>query len=260
MANKYKMQKIIGLGISAVFPLFTTIFLLFLTKDLTVSIFVGVACVPLMVLAGGVLLNNPFREMLEGNGIIVFDITSSGIIKPYIARANMPYIDLKVGKNYFRSIYNRAIGMYLKKPAQIKIDDKGKNIKFELAKDDYSKTYFQLGDNPILFYNSKLQTFLTKEVLAEKENVLMVENTALQTLDQVRSMRKDLHELTRTVVDQFKPSGLGELLRNPIFVMIVVIATVFLLFMFVAPSLPKFFGYIETGAKAIAPGVPISQS
>jgi len=84
----------------------------------------------------------------------------------------------------------------------------------------------------------------------------MIENTALQTLDQVRSMRKDLHELTRTVVDQFKPNSLGELLRNPWFVMIIVLTTLFLLFMFVAPMLPKFFGYVETGANAIAPGVP----
>lgn len=259
LANVYKIKRIIGLTVASFVPLSIMIFLLFTTKDVTASVFMGFIAVPLMVLVGGLFINNPFREMIEGKGVIVFDITSSGIIKPFVAYPNMPYIDIKVGKTWFRSIYNRAIGMYLKMPEKAKLDDKGKNLKFELPKEKYSKTYFSLADKPVLFWNSKLKTFLTKEVLAEKENALMVENTALQTLDQVRGMRHDLHELTRTVVDQFKPNSLMELLKNPVFVFIVVIVTIFLIFMFVAPMLPKFLGYIESGTKAIAPGIPIQK-
>jgi len=258
MVNQYKMQRLIGLGVAATVPTLVTIMTIALTKDIVIASFMGMASIPLMVFAGGTFITSPFRRMLEGEGILVLDTTSSGIIKPFIASANMPYIDITVGKKGFRSIYNRTIGMYLKKPQQAKMDDTGETIKFELPKDDYSKSYFTLADKPILFWNSKLNTFLTKEVLAEKENSLMVENTSLQTLDQVRSMRSDLHELTRTVVDQFKPNGIGELLQNPWFVMIVVIATVFLLFMFVAPQLPKFFGYLDAGAKAVAPSIPVS--
>jgi len=258
MVNQYKMQRMMGLGLAAAVPTLTTVFMIVLTKDIVASTFMGIAAVPLMVFAGGKFITSPWREMLEGDGVIVMDITSSGIIKPFIARPNMPYVDVQVHGNFFRSIYNRSIGMYLKEPEPARMNDTGETIKFELPKDNYSKSYFALADKPILFWNSKLNTFLTKEVLAEKENSLMIENTALQTLDQVRNMRKDLHELTRTVVDQFKPNAFGELLRNPWFVMIIVVTTMFLLFMFVAPMLPKFFGYVETGAKAVAPGIPIS--
>jgi len=258
MVNQYKMQRIIGLGVAAAVPTLVTIFIMVLTKDIVIATFMGMATIPLMVFAGGTFITSPFCRMLEGDGVLVLDTTSGGIIKPYIASVNMPYIDLTIGKNGFRNIYNRTIGMYLKTPQRAKMDDTGENVKFELPKDDYSKTYFMLGDKPILFWNSKLNTFFTKEDLAEKENSLMIENTALQILDQTRGMRGDLHELTRTVVDQFKPSGIGELLRNPWFVMIVAVATIFLLFMFVAPQLPKFFGYLDAGAKAVAPSIPVS--
>lgn len=258
MVNAFQIKRIMGLGVAAFVPFALCLFVLVLTQNLLIAAFMGMVAVPLMVFLGSAFLMTPFRSMLEGAGILVFDITSSGIIKPYIAYPKMPNLDINVDGNFFRSVYNRSIGMYLKGGAIARMDDTGETIKFELPKDDYSKSYFALADKPILFWNSKLNTFLTKEVLAEKENKLMIENTALQTLDQARGMRKDLHELTRTVVDQFKPNGLGELLKNPWFIVIVVAITLFLIFMFVAPQLPKFFGYIETGASAITPGIPVS--
>jgi len=167
MVNQYKMQRIMGLGLAATVPAITTILTVALTKDIVVASLMGMAAIPLMAWAGGTFIKSPWRQMLEGEGVIVFDITSSGIIKPYIAHPNMPNVDIQVGKNYVRSIYNRSIGLYLKSPEPARMDDTGKTIKFELPKENYSKSYFALADKPILFWNSKLNTFLTKEVLAE---------------------------------------------------------------------------------------------
>lgn len=54
-----------------------------------------------------VLLKNPFSSMLEGKGILVLNVDSTGVIRPFIVGVQSPFIEGKLGNRRVRDSFDR---------------------------------------------------------------------------------------------------------------------------------------------------------
>ena len=59
-------------------------------------------------LIGSALLNNPFSDMLEGQGILALNIDSTGIIKAFILAVQPPYLTGNLLGNKVNDVFNRS--------------------------------------------------------------------------------------------------------------------------------------------------------
>ena len=97
MINVFKIKKygaLILVGFISV--LFFTIGIMFYDFWVAMMLFpIGLAT---SMLAANYMLVNPFTEMLEGKGILVLNLDSTGVIRPFIVAVQSPFITGKIGK------------------------------------------------------------------------------------------------------------------------------------------------------------------
>lgn len=229
--------------------------LVFAHFDLITSTILGLITILLSAFIGIQIIKEPFTEMLKGGGVLVFDISSPGFIQPYVAQVKLPYLNIKTKQGWFQSVYNRTIGNYFKTPKKMVIEENfdektgEKKMQFTVNEEEFTNNNFALGNKPLFLWNSKINAFLTKEMVGNMETTLMTEHLALVTLEQQKKLSDDIKNLTRSVVDHFAPSAFGELIQNPVFRILVIVVVIILLILLLGPQLPKIFGYADTATQ-----------
>ena len=96
MMNPFKIKK---WGALLFVGFFTTICFFIGIRFYNFQIALGTMMAGLLtsVLLGNLLLKNPFTSMLEGKGLLVLNLDSTGIIRPSIIGLDSPYIKGKMG-------------------------------------------------------------------------------------------------------------------------------------------------------------------
>lgn len=253
----YAWKRILSYVVSGFIPVLIFVVINFLYKDFVASALLAVISVFLSVFIGKALTNHPYIDMLEAHGLVVQDINSSGVIQPYTAAVNLPYLDL-LKKNPLRTIFDRKIAFYLMKPKKAVISEDDECITLRIPKQKDTALNFSMQGVPTFLYNSKLNSFITKEFLSTNENSIMTEHLTLVLLDQVRSFRKSVQDLTKHTVDQFAPNKFWGMLKNPWVMAMIIIVVMILVVMMVMPQLPKLLGYASSAAGSIQ-GVPVAK-
>lgn len=170
----------------------------------------------LSVLIGFLLLKNPFSLLLEGKGILCFDICSTGIITPFIVGVNSPYIAGKVGGKDVKDVFDRKSVFSLAAPVKNKskaelgvpIDGEGtRGIKIVLDEVDYNKGRFALFHYPVLLWNSQVNSILTKDFLADGEKEAFAEHSVLYLNRKMEELTSVVRDFGRYVVELTKPKG-----------------------------------------------------
>jgi len=260
---RFGLRRWISYILTALLPLIIFVVVFVMQKELLTSLIFGMAAAIPACLLGRGISNHPFIRMLEGSTLVTYDVTSAGFMVPISARVELPYIRLPNG---LKTIFDKAISFYLKVPVFGKLV-RGENVGKEPGKqyielpdkEEYNKKVFGFEGYPCFIYNSKLNSFVTKEFLSEKENKLLTEHLSIVNLDQVRALRRDISNLLKYAVDQFKPAMVLEFLVNPLVQGIIVLMFLVFGIMFVAPQLPKIWETIGgTAAKAL-PGAPVTK-
>ena len=77
-------------------------------------------------LIGNVLLDTPFRSMLEGKGVLALNIDSTGVIRPFIMSVKSPYVEGMLNNSLKSDVFDRDTVYNLAAPQEAGIIQQGK--------------------------------------------------------------------------------------------------------------------------------------
>jgi len=221
------------------------------------------------VVAGNILLNNPFRAMVEGKGIMVLNIDSTGRIQPFIVRVLPPYIRGRLFKKQVKDVFDRSAVMQLAPPIEGKqaghaqfvyeenhnrdtetkvlgdgsvadtVDQQGNRIiNIKLTEGNYNRGRFALSHFPCLIYNEQISSIVTKDFMSDTEKLMFAEHQILYLNRITEELSERIRDFARHVVENYKPNQTGTLLQNKWFWIIVIGLFVILAILF-GPELYK---------------------
>jgi len=176
-----------------------------------------------------ILLKNPFTEMVEGKGIAILNLDSTGIIKPFIAKVASPFIQSKLNGKNIKDSFDRSSVFSMAHPSKLKhkinIFRKGQKVLVdkgtpeekvvELPADcmiiaiDYetlNSSRFGLYHFPCLIYNEQLGSFVTKEFLAGQELDAFAKHGVLYLNRKIEELTSAVRDFGRHVVESLKPT------------------------------------------------------
>lgn len=236
----------------------------------TVAFFLGLInygyWVALGIWAGGViislfiaflLLDNPFRAVLEGKGILALDLTSTGIIRPFLLRLQPPMMQGKVGGNPVMDIFNRGASFILKPPVvrkentatPITSGEKAGGVKLEFSEEEMNRNRFQLYHFPVFIYNSMLKSMLTKDFISEKEKDAFSEHTVLYLIKIIEGLTSITRDFARHVIEQLRPTI--SIFANKWFWIILLVVGGILAFLFGPAIIETIGGTISTATSSM---------
>lgn len=178
----------------------------------------------LMTVVGSLLLQNPFTAMLEGKGLLVLDINSTGIIRPFIVGVNNPYIQGKVGGGKVKDVFDRASIFQFAAPTNNKSSLMFEDVKksdpvtpensfiepkvvIKLNEDEYNKGRFALFHYPVIIWNDQIKSIITKDMLSETEKDVFAEHTVLYLNRVMEDLTSLVRDFGRYIVELTKPQG-----------------------------------------------------
>jgi len=192
----------------------------------------------LSVFIGVVLLKNPFTLMLEGKGILVLNLDSTGVIRPFLVGIDSPFIKGKIGKKDVEDVFNRKSVFELAQPVKAakkaQYKEKGGLI-LDLSEEMYNKGRFALFHYPVLIYNEQLSTIITKDFLSDAEKNLYIEHVSLYLSQKVRELTTSVTNFGRYIVENLKPAGK----IKPVWLMVALLIIVIIFGLMFGPAIIK---------------------
>lgn len=168
-------------------------------------------------LVANLLLRNPFRELVEGKGLLVLDLNSTGILRPFIFGIDHPYIKGRIGKDDVVDAFDRDTVKMLSRPvvcgdkakfeAKESSDDGESELVFRLDEKKYNESRFALFHYPVLLYNAQMRSFLTKDWLSDKEKSGFAEHGVLYLNRKMEELTSAVRDFGRHVVELTKPKA-----------------------------------------------------
>lgn len=208
------------------------------------------------------LLDNPFRAMLEGKGILSINIDSTGIIRPFIMRVRAPYVEGKLTDKLASDIFDRATVYNLAAPQKAGAIQQGKGadnkvrIAIVLEEEEYNKGRFAFFHYPCIIFNEQINSIITKDFLSDQEKTVFAEHGVLYLNRKMEELTSAIRDFGRHVVETLKPKGLG---ISPTWIWIILVVGLIILLVLFAPklfpALSKAVGNVGIGAKTAAGAV-----
>lgn len=198
----------------------------------------------LSILLGNALLRNPFSLLLEGKGVLILDLNSTGIIRPYIASIKQPYIKANIDGQEITDTFNRETVQNLiapRKPSEvgeewsIQEDTETGTINITLTDKGFNKARMGFLHYPTLIYNSALGSLLTKDMLADMEKTSFAEHHVIYLNRRMEDLTRAVRDFGRHFVELFKPAF--DIFKSGWTWIIIVIFGIILLLLFGQPIL-----------------------
>lgn len=246
------LKKWMGLGLPCILVGITTLILLISTHNIGYAIGGFVAMTMLGILLGSLILRNPFSAMLEGQGILTIDLSSTGIINIFISKVNQPYIQNE--KKGMNDIFDRETVYNLNPPISLgKLDqNEDGSLTLKLTKEEYGRAKFGMMQYPVLIYNSQIKSLLTKDFLSDQEKIAFSEHSIIYQNQKLHELTSIVRDFGRYVVELTKPVVKTSLLQNKWFWIIMIIFGGVVLLLF-APSM---FTVIKGGMAGATKSLP----
>lgn len=159
-----------------------------------------------------VLLRNPFTQMIEGKGIMVLNIDSTGVITPFLVGVQSPYIRGRFQGKEVNDVFDREAvfnlaGPKLKGGTATPItegEDQG-GILIRLNEEDYNRGRFAMFHYPVLLWNNQIKSIVTKDFLSEMEKTAFAEHGVLYLNRKMEELTSVVRDFGRHVVELLKP-------------------------------------------------------
>lgn len=247
MINVHKIKKI---GVLTLMPMITTILfyvgLIVLNSFLFALgfMFIGVA---ISYFVGNALMRNPFSDLLDGKGLLAIDISSTGILKPFIMQVQDSYLVSNKGHRPIKDVFDRNAIHQLQAPKKInsKAEVTEDAINIKISKEEYNDGRFALFHYPVILYDSQIESIITKNFLSSQERSVFAEHNILFLNRKMEELTSILRDFGRTVVDLLKPKP--EFFNNWLVWVILVLVFGAAAYFF-APSILAAFGSVSEGA------------
>lgn len=252
--NMFKMKKYTAFIIVGVLALSFYLMAFLFTGDAIAANIAGFFGIVFGALVGDAILQHPLLKVLEGQGNLVIDLASPGIIQFYCASVSLPWITVqnKAGM-VLKRIFDRNISFNLRDtviPTEMKVKDGDTWIK--IPGEEKVKMNFSLEGRPVFIMNSKLGTFVTKEFLGTLETKIMVEHLVLNLLKTIEELNQNIKDFGRYVMEQIKPQR-GFDLNSPWVKVVGFIIVGIIILYFGWPYLANFLGIGAAQAGAAVP-------
>lgn len=239
MAIQYGILKTMSFLMVALLPLMAVFMLLFIGLPAFGVMAGGILLAVILVLFFNTLTSmNPWIRAIQGKGILIMDINSTGVGKVYnaIVRNNpIGGVDLEIdfgGGNVEKMAYERSITHRIKAPIKAIISfAKGKRtidnsqepgVMIKLTDDKYQQSIWKFDYLTFAFYDSVAGVLLTKPVLSDTEKQLMIEYISLNEWRELKSLNIQMRNFTRGIFDMIA-NKMGGLASNPMIIIIIVI-------------------------------------
>lgn len=208
------------------------------------------------VIVGGMLCNvmikNVFSAMLEGKGLLMINLDSTGIMKPFICNVDQPYIKAIFNKKKVNDVFDRDAVFNLNPPlkaGKMYKDSESNRLLLMLDDDLFNKARFGMLQYPVLIYNDQIKSLLTKDYLSNQEKQSFAEHSVLYMNRKLEEVTSILREFGRYVVELTKPKT--SIFANPWVRAAIVVVLIILAIMFAKPimaSIQKVAGGSSLGA------------
>lgn len=258
----FLLKKFIAFFIAGMLPFASILYSVFVFGGNLISLVVcGLCGLIAGILVGFILIDCPWIAVMEGRGLACLELNSTGMANFYLTTTNLPYMIVNAARGKISTLFNRSLSMYIRKePLPMKMEDKGENITFTMPKSDVSESTFKIYGMPFFIFNSKINSFVSKEMLANQENKIMTEHLALELKERSKEMIARLQDQGRSVMDMLRPSSFLEFVSQPyVLAIIIALSLLILLFMFmpkIMPVLNQFLGNLNLFGSASLPPPP----
>ena len=217
------------------------------------------------VLIGVKLLTNPFSKMLKGKGLLVLNLDSTGVLRPFIVGLSSPYIKGVLNGEVIEDVFDRDAVFNLATPVDNSstafANERG-GLTIDIDEQEYNQGRFALFHFPVLFWNDQIKSIITKDFLANEEKNAFANHSVLYMNRKMQELTSDIKNFARHIVDSLKP-------KTNIFqakwVMYVIIGVIVLLIILFFPTIMNLFGgatsavsgATSSGASALG-GAPVT--
>jgi len=242
--NPYTFKKYTAFILCGFMPVCIFFFIMSFYKNFWWSLTGTMVGVLMGLLMGCLLIKNPFSSMLEGNGLLVFDFSSTGILQPFIMRLDQPYIKGRLNGKDIADIFDRNCVFNLAPPEKqpqrpwwkfwVKpsinwdsdkkeaildtkevmtavVDSKNDIMNVKIDLDKYHKSRFGMMQWPVLLYNSQIHSLITKDFIGDQEKFVFSEHMLLYLNRKLEELNSLMRDFVRYIIEQLKPkSGLFE--------------------------------------------------
>jgi len=228
--NVNKIKKWVGILIVSILPI--VIYNVFLISGwgliwaMVGSLLLVILGIPLF----SIIYKHPLLDVIEGKGMLVLTLDSTGIIHPYIAQLKPPLINVKTKKGLVSTIFDRNSVSYLKAPkivnATAKEDAEFEILTLKIPKNKKYQYQFQFDAYPTLVYNRNLETFLSKETLGKMEMDTSIKHLVFYLKKKTEELTSVMRDFARYVIEMSKPKNPFGFVGNAWFWIIVVVAVI----------------------------------
>lgn len=220
MINPFILRKYLALTLASMLPLMA-----FYVSSSYYGLYWGLGFMMLALLLGffmaTALLKHPFTIMIEGKGFLTLDMTSTGIIVPFITHLNprqKKFLWGSFGGKTIEDIFDRNAVIQISEPIELReikelnkiypaMEEKDGVLTLRLDKKAYNSARFALQHFPVLIWNSQIESLLTKDFLSNNEKEMFTEHTILYLHQKVKQLIDTSTNFARHVVDTLKPKN-----------------------------------------------------
>jgi len=246
----YKMKKYGALILNVFFPMIALI-VGYMFYGFIISLIVMSVVSVLTIICATLLLSHPFRDMIEGSGLLVLDITSTGILRPFLVKVNPPNIWGNLAGKQIKGFWNRELAVNMAKPVKAgkaTLKEKG-GIQIDMTEKEYNKGRMAMLHYPILIYNSAVKSFITKDMISEMEMKTFSEYQITLLNHQQEDLSSNLKHFSRSVIDQLRPKF--QLGKGAVAGIVIVIILIIFGILFLPKIAPQIMNIFSGGAEAI---------
>jgi hypothetical protein len=170
---------------------------------LLVSMFMG-------TVVANTLIKHPLTMLIEGKGLLVINIDSTGILAPFIFRVDSPYIRGKIFGKPVEDIFDRDAVMQMAQPQEgghVEIDQEEGIMKLRINQEEFNKAKFAMQQYPVLLYNEQMGTLLTKDAFMKMEQKALGKHSILYLTKITQNLNSNVRDFGRYIVETLKPKG-----------------------------------------------------
>lgn len=230
--NIQRIKSYLSYFIATFLPLMTFITTLLSFQDFLLSTLICIPIIFLSIVLGRKLSYHPMREMVEGTGFLVMDISSKGVIKPIVGKLDKQFFKIP---NASAQIFdrNQVFAMELPRIAKATVEN-GKLI-IDIPKKEH---YFSFENfYPTFLYNSQINMLYDKNTIGEFEIKYLTKYNLNYIKVKVEELSGILRDFARYVVELSKPQSIFQ--SKWIFVVIGLVVLAFIILAFM-PTISSF--------------------
>jgi len=247
--NVMRIKKIAGIFLAGILPVILYSMFLLSGWGLLFSSIAALIGIVLGYFIFSLLYRHPIFQMVEGKGLLVLTIDSTGVIKPFLAKVNPPFVISKKGS----TVFDRKSVSYIKPPADAKLEKTEDETIIKLPNTKVHENLFAFSSFPVLIYNQNLETFLSKEALSKMELNSTVTHSVIYLKRKTEELTSIMRDFARYVVEMSKPKPAFAFLSNWWFWILIIGALAIVLMLFLKGGGAGLIGSLTAPIKSAAP-------